>query len=398
MNNINKGRSPFYPGQPVPVEFFIGRINQIERISRSLNQVGMGKPQAIFLTGEYGIGKSSLAGFMSYYAEKNCNILGIHVFLGDANTLDDVATKTVEAVIKSPACEPTTTENIRNFLSRYIGKQEIFGISINLENLKADSPSISHGFLPFLHGLLDKIKDNNIKGLMLIFDEINGITSNSNFAHFIKALVDENALARNPLPLLLMLCGVEERRREMIKYHQPVERIFDLCEIKPMDRREMTDFFKKTFESVSMNVTDEAMSYLCHYSAGFPKIMHIIGDNIFWINRDNIIDKEDAMQGIFIAAEDVGKKFVDHQIYKELHSKDYHSILAKLGGDKFDMSFQKKQIEKKLTVVEKRKFGDFLRRMKKLKVLKSGKELGEYIFNNRLVRLYLLLESLKKEK
>ncbi|MGB9720293.1 MAG: BREX system ATP-binding domain-containing protein [bacterium] len=396
MNNINKGRSPFYPGQPVPVEFFIGRINEIQRIARSLKQVELGKPQAIFLTGEYGIGKSSLAGFMRYYAERNNHILGIHVFLGDAETLEDVATKTVEAVIKSSVCEPTTAEKIRNFLSKYIGKQEIFGISINLDQLKTDGPSISHGFLPFLNELLRRVKDDGIKGILLVFDEINGITANPRFAHFIKSLVDENALCPNPLPLLLMLCGVEERRREMIKNHQPVERIFDVCEIKPMDINEMKEFFNKTFNSVAVAVNDEAMLVLCHFSAGFPKIMHIIGDNVFWRDRDNIIDKKDAIDGIIISAEDIGKKFVDQQVYKELRSRDYHSILAKLGKEKFDLSFKKNVIEKGLSETEKKKFNNFLQRMKKLNVLRSGSERGEYVFISRLVRLYIQLKSLEK--
>jgi DNA polymerase III delta subunit len=120
-----------------------------------------------------------------------------------------------------------------------------------------------------LDGLLDRVKENGIKGLMLILDEINGITRHSQFAHFIKALVDENALSQNPLPLMLMLCGVEERRREMIEHHQPIERIFDIVEIKPMDEKEMKDFFNKAFGSVGMKVEDKAMSLLCHYSAGF---------------------------------------------------------------------------------------------------------------------------------
>ena len=68
MNTTSKGKSPFYPGQPVPIEFFIGRIDEIGRVTRSLSQVETGKPRAIFLTGEYGIGKSSLAGFMRRYA------------------------------------------------------------------------------------------------------------------------------------------------------------------------------------------------------------------------------------------------------------------------------------------------------------------------------------------
>lgn len=397
MNNISKGKSPFYPGQPVPVDFFIGRMNEFNRIARAISQVELGKPQAIFLTGEYGIGKSSLASFMRYYAGKNNHILGIHVLLGGAETLEDIATKTVETVIKSQIYETTITEKIQNFLSKYIGKQELFGFNINLEALKADGPNISHGYLPFLRELLNRLKDNGIKGLMLILDEINGITGNPQFAHFIKTLVDENALSPNPLPLMLMLCGVEERRKEMIQHHQPIERIFDIVEIKPMNENEMKDFFNKTFNSVDMQVKDEVMSILCHYSAGFPKIMHIIGDVVFWIDKDNVIDRLDAIEGIFIAAEEIGKKFVDQQVYKALQSKDYRSILEKLGKAEFDLSFQKGIIERGLSDIEKRKFNNFLQRMKKLKVLRSGDERGEYIFNSRLVRLYILLNSFNKK-
>lgn len=397
MNNISKGRSPFYPGQPVPVDFFVGRISEINRIAAAIRQVELGKPQAIFLSGEYGIGKSSLAGFMRFYAEKNHNILGIHVLLGGAETLEELATKTVEAVIRSQIYEPTITEKIRNFLSKYIGRQDFVGFNINFDALKADSPNISHGFLPFLQELLNRLKGNGIKGLMLILDEINGITNNPRFAHFIKSLVDENALSPTPLPLMLMLCGVDERRKEMIQQHQPIERIFDIVEIKPMEEKEMRDFFYKTFNSVSIEVKEDAMSFLCHYSAGFPKIMHIIGETIYWIDQDGIIDKDDADYGILLSAEEIGKKFVDQQVYKALRSKDYHAILTKIGKEKFDLSFQKGTIAKGLTEGEKKKFNNFLQRMKKLNVLRAGDEQGEYIFNSRIVRLYILLKSLEKK-
>lgn len=397
VNNISKGKSPFYPGQPVPIEFFIGRIKEIERISRAIGQVELGKPQAVFLRGEYGIGKSSLAGFMRSFAEKNNNLLGIHVLLGGAETLEDVAMKTVEAAIKSQTYKPTTMDEVREFLSKYVGKQEFFGFSINLEALKADGPTISHGFLPFLQNLLSRVQESGIKGIMLILDEINGVCENPKFAHFIKSLVDENALSQNPLPLLLMLCGVEERRMQMIQNHQPIERIFDIVDIKPMDTNEMADFFTRTFNSVNVQVQGEALNYLCYYSTGFPKIMHIIGDAIFWRDHDEMIDKNDAVEGIRFAAGDIGEKFVEPQVYKALRSEDYRSILSKLAKEDFDLSFKKSAIEKGLNDAEKRKFHNFLQRMKKLNVLKSGDDRGEYIFNNRMVRLYMKLNALHKK-
>src|SRR5262245_47150803 len=102
-----KGQSPFFPGQPVPVDSFSGRQHEVERIKHSIQQVAHGKPQMLFLTGEYGIGKSSLAKYMKHYAEKHYNLFGIHILLGGAETTDDLATRTIESVLKSQAYEPS---------------------------------------------------------------------------------------------------------------------------------------------------------------------------------------------------------------------------------------------------------------------------------------------------
>lgn len=255
--------------------------------------------------------------------------------------------------------------------------------------MKADAPNISRGFLPFLCELLERLKDDGIKGLMLILDEINGITRNKQFSHFIKSLVDENAISKKPLPLLLMLCGIEERRIEMIQHHQPVERIFDVIEINPMNGVEMKDFFTKSFSTVGINIEPRAMGLMCHYSAGFPKLMHIIGDKVFWENNDNVIDEKDVRGGIVEAAIDVGSKFIDQQVYKALKSNVYKSILKKLAQSGFDLAFKKSQIEKTLNASEKKNFNNFLQRLKKLGLLISGEEQGEYIFTSRLARLYI---------
>ena len=393
MNNINKSKSPFYPGQPVPAELFVGRENEIARITRALQQVAAGKPQAIFVTGEYGIGKSSFAGLIRFIAEKEYNIFGIHVFLGGASTVEELARKTVESILKSGAYDPTVSEAARNALAKYVGKQDLFGFSINLEALKADGPALMRGFLPLLEGVLERIKQRGTKGILLILDEINGITGNSEFAHFIKGMVDENALSQKPLPLLLMLCGVEERRREMIERHRPVERIFDIAEIEPMNSEEMRSFFTKSFQSESIELEQPALRMLMHYSAGYPKLMHILGDNAFWFDKDGRVDASDALAAVIAATEDVGRRFVDQQIVKALRSRDYRSILAKLGRSAFALSFHKSQISDGLTPTERAKFNNFLQKMKKMGVLRGGDDPGEYVFNDRLVRLYILLNS-----
>ncbi len=270
--------------------------------------------------------------------------------------------------------------------------------TIRTDALKKDAPTVASGLLPFLQEAMNRLKETGVKGIFLVLDEINGITANPKFAHLLKALIDTNALSRTPLPLLLMLCGVEERRREMIRHHQPVERIFDIVEIESMSREEMEDFFHKAFESVHTRVEPEAMFAMTSNSAGFPKIMHLIGDAAFWLDKDGVITADDAGPAIIMAAEEVGRKFVDQQIYKALRSADYHSIFAKIAQiGPSSMSFKRAEVAALLTTTEKKKFDNFLQKMKSLKVIRSGEVQGEYIFNMRMVQLYIWLQSLQRK-
>jgi hypothetical protein len=397
MEEITKGMSPFYPGQPVPVELFVGRAQQIERIvTRGVGQVALGKPVSIYVQGEYGIGKSSFARFIQWIAEKEYALHGIYVNVGGAQTLDDLAASILEATIRSGALDPKKSEKFKSWLAKYIGEVTLFGFKINTKALKDDAPNFSSpfGMLSFLSELQERLTDIGIKGIFLILDEINGITSNPLFANFIKGLVDTNALSHKPIPLLLMLCGVEERRREMIQKHQPIERIFDVVDIMPLNEQEMEEFFKRAFDSVQMTVEPEGMWFLTHYSAGFPKIMHLIGDTAYWIDKDNIIDEVDASLAVFTSADDVGKKYVDQQIYGALQSADYRSILDKIGMmSPNNMKFTKEEVSSDLTESEKKKFNNFLRKMVTLKVFRKGDIRSEYIFNNRMVRLYIWLKT-----
>jgi len=400
MPAISKGKSPFYPGQPVPLELFVGRKDQIERImSRGVMQVAQGKPIAIYVQGEYGIGKSSLAGFVQALAEKEYGLHGIYASLGGVTDLTELAVAVMEATIHSGAVAPSRSEKIRNWLAKYIGKPEFFGFSYDVGALKQDAPSISThmGMLGFLGEARNRLADTGVNGIFLVLDEINGISANPQFAYFIKGLVDTNAMSKRPVPLLVMLCGVEERRREMIRHHPPVDRLFDVIDTEPLNLSETREFFARALESVQIKVEPQALDVLVRYSAGFPKIMHLIGDAVYWTDEDGVINEGDALHATLLAAQEVGQKYVDQQVYRALRSRDYHSILKKIAqASPNEMRFTKAAVASGLTDSEKKKFNNFLQRMKRLNVIRAGDVQGEYVFNHRMVRLYIWLNSIRK--
>lgn len=186
---------------------------------------------------------------------------------------------------------------------------------------------------------------------------------------------------------------------EMIKKHEPINRIFDVIDINALTAPEVTEFFQKSFQSVQIGIESEAMEELTQYSSGMPKIMHEIGDAAFWIDTDGVIDRDDAFRSLIVAADAIGKKYVDQQVYDAIRSKDYHSILNKIVRitSMYVMTFSKERVFSVLTEPEKQKYSNFLKKMRELNVIRKGDVQGEYIFNIRMVLLYIRMQSQKKK-
>jgi len=71
---------------------------------------------------------------------------------------------------------------------------------------------------------------------------------------------------------------------------------------------------------------------------------------------------------------------------------------VRLGAGPDSMSFRKSAVVKGLTDSQKGKSNNFIQKMKKLNVIRSGDVKGEYVFNLRMARLYIWLQSLQSEK
>jgi hypothetical protein len=99
------------------------------------------------------------------------------------------------------------------------------------------------------------------------------------------------------------------------------------------------------------------------------------------------------------AAEELGRKFVDTKVYDALQSKDYRNILRKIGQlNPTTTVFTREQAQAGLSDSERRKFDNFLNKMKGLGVIKGGAVRGEYEFTMRMVRLYIWLRSKRPER
>ena len=141
-----KGKSPFYPGHPIPPELFTGRAAQIKRIkTKGMDQVAAGKPVAMFVQGEYGIGKSSVANYMRAMGEQEsgCWASG---FQRERSALGLRASRRSPPPFLRGSPSPVSTspraEAIREWFARYLKEVKLFGVTWKTEALKKDAANM----------------------------------------------------------------------------------------------------------------------------------------------------------------------------------------------------------------------------------------------------------------
>ena len=389
----NKERSPFTPGNPVPYELFVGRADKIEELIRYVRQIQFGRQENIFLEGDRGIGKSSLASFLRYLVSSKNNIIGIHVFLGRASTLEDMVRHIFEQLLKETKEEPWF-KDISEFFLKHIKQIGLFGISVSFKPPDQDLKELVRKFPEVLNNLVKKIKEQK-SGLLIALDDVNSLVEKVEFANWYKSFVDEVATHYKEFPVFIMLIGLPEKRDILSKHQPSLMRIFRVINIGKLSDNEVEEFLSQAFESVNIKVEAEAMNLMVKYSSGLPILMHEIGDATFWADTDGVIDSKDLIHGLLTAAENVGVKYLGPKVYRAIRSTNYRSILRKLGKIPLSRHFKKKDIEKRLNQEERKVFHNFLRRIKQLGVIEDDIERGRgaYRFVNELYPIYIFMES-----
>ena len=388
---MNLESSPFRPGQPVPFEFFVGRIEEIERLRSMVKASVQGRFRIGFINGERGIGKSSLANLVRRLSDGECNTAGCHVFLGAVQELNEMVRKTFNQLLKESMDKPWH-EQVTEFFENRVRKVGLFGFSIELNLEDRDLSILTQNFVPALRNLMDKLKGQR-DGLLLILDDINGLAASAEFANWLKSTVDEISISEQQIPVCILVVGLEERRQELVARQPSLARVFEVIDISPWSDQEATEFYQSTFQSANAKIKKEELDTLVHFTGGLPVLAHEIGDAVWRAAQSLEINKSEIYEGIFNAAEIIGRKFLEPQIFSAIQSERYRSILRKMAGEP-QTHFRRAELLSHLTKEEEKVMDNFLQRMKKLGAIDTDPDVrGGYKFPNLLHALYFTIES-----
>lgn len=116
MSRVN----PFRPNSPVNPGMFVGRLNEIDKLEQALLQTQSETPTHFLITGERGIGKTSLLLYLKFIAARGMEVKGKHFnFLIVDIDIDNSTTQLglVERIRLAIDRELGKTESARTFLT-----------------------------------------------------------------------------------------------------------------------------------------------------------------------------------------------------------------------------------------------------------------------------------------
>ena len=387
--------SPFTPGQPVPFELFVGRAPQIEALMEHAREAATGRLKVGFLTGDRGIGKTSLARFAAVLAERDHDLLGLHVALGGAGDAADMVRRIFDRLANITRGRPLW-QRIGTLFGDRVRTVGLFGLQVEFRPEAEDLDALTGNFDRALRSVVEKLQGTGRRGLFVVLDDINGLATSPTFATWLKDLVDTVAVDPDPFPVFLLFVGSERVRRELVSHNESVARIFIPLEVTNWSRDEASDFYRRAFARAGMTSEAAGLDLMTEYAGGLPVLAHEIGDACFRFASGPLVTRSDAERAVIRAANVVGHKYFAPQVFDRVRSPRYRSLLRTIPRAAPSGRFKRSEIREVLSQEERASLDNFLRVMQRLDVLDRDPDRGpgHYRFTSNLHFLYLLLRAI----
>ncbi|WP_407381787.1 AAA family ATPase [Methanobrevibacter sp.] len=388
--------SPFQPGIPVSPDKFRGRQETIKKILRYVNPAINGKTQHFFLTGKRRMGKTSVADFVKDFVGYKKNMIGVYVSNKGNNSIEILTTWIIEALINELP-QKSGVERLKDWFGDHIESIEIKGTKIKFKVDDELTRSFKDYFQDYINEIYDEIKEET-EGILIIIDDINGLSDSREFADWYKKLADTLAVNNNySLPVYFLLAGYPEKFNALVAYEESFGSIFHHDFIDCLSDDEVIDFFKDTFNQVGMEISKDALETMVAFSSGLPLMMQQIGESVFWACENSMITNENAIQGVINASYEIGSKQI-RPILNQLKSENYEQILQFLVENKMQ-TFKRSDVKDSMEITDN-VLSKFLSKMVELGILESTghKNSGTYEFSNNLYYTYFWIKSFEKSQ
>lgn len=361
--------NPFRPNSPVAPGMFVGRLAQVDALEEALLQTRAGRPKGFMLTGERGIGKTSLLRYFKWVAQGHIsigdddrvNFLVIDMDL-DPNSTDIGLIRRVELGLRR---ELARTEPARSFLSNgweFLKRLEALGVSLRDGEQPMDPETLHDEFAHSLAMTTSRITQADAQtvfgakydGVLLLIDEADNAPKPLRLGAFLKLLV-ERVQRHGCERLMIGLAGMPGLREVLRDGHPSSLRIFDELQLDILSPEEASMVIDRalgeanTENAEQTSIDDAGRAGLVNLSEGYPHFIQQFGYSAFAADTDFVIDRDDVARGAFGsmgAMEKIGDRYYRDDFYNKIQKDSYRQVL-RIMADNENRWVSKADIRKK---------------------------------------------------
>ena len=322
----------------VPPGLFAGRLDEIDYIIGCLRQTKNGNPKHFLVSGERGIGKSSLVLYTQFCAEGSIDEKDEHfkfVVLNTSLRHEDTFLTLIERVAMALKKEMEKQDAVGSFVAKSVE----FLSRFEAGGLKYNAPA-NAGTDEAFAALLDDFETAILKGgdaydgILLLIDEADGPDASANLGLFCKLLTEEMAKRRTD-KVCIGLAGLPPVVGKLSDSHPSSLRLFHILDLKPLEDHErkmvldmgLDDANKKN--AAKCTIEPLASTLISEYSEGYPHFLQEFAYCAFEEDDDNVIDANDFLSSLSRengAFDQLGAKYFK-DLYATPASDEYRKVL-----------------------------------------------------------------------
>lgn len=402
--------NPFKPNSPVPTGMFAGRIEEIKSLIQGLHQTSHNQGANFLITGERGIGKSSLMRLIQPMASGSITTLDDHAFkfitvsvsISDRMSLATFI-KLIERHLKR---ELSKIEKIRGFMEdtwAFVQRIKIMDSGVDKSQREEEVDLLvdefSYSLAQTCVRLVNPEKEEEKKdGIVFFVDEADNSCPELHLGYFFKA-VTEQLQNHGCDSVMFVVAGLPETVDKLSASHESSVRLFTPLHIKelvPRDRKLVVDMGLDEANKINdeqTTISKEAVGMISTLSEGYPHYIQQFSYSAFEANDDGEISADDVSNGAFNeggALDAIGQRYYKSAFHEKIQSDEYREVLT-IMAESMNSWIKKSEIRHSFSGADQT-LTDALSAMTTRKIiLKNPSTKGEYRLQNRGFALWIKL-------
>ena len=365
------------------------------------------------ITGERGIGKSSLFMFLKHISTGGVegakygsfNFVTLNFVLSDRMTLETL----VRLIERQLSRELSKIESVKSFFKdawAFVQRIKVMDSGIDrvetndTEDMLIDE--LAYSPAETCNRLLEKGTDKD--GILFLIDEADNAHQDLRIGYLLKTLtelIQQNGCHR----IMFAVAGLPDVVTKLKDSHESSIRIFQPMKIKELHVEDREWVVKRGIEEGNkinkeeISISDEALNTISVLSEGYPHFIQQFAFSAYETNEDLEINREDVLEGAFQkggAIDSIGTKYYENNYFDKIKSDEYRLVLS-IMAENLNEWVKKSEIRDKFPGDENTLNNALSALVTRKIILRNSSRRGEYRLQQRGFALWIKMFGERKK-